>query len=283
MPFWARKKVGFTPLTDNSYDSLSYNKLYSTTNTAIQLSRNSSPINVENIDWDIDYVNKIQVNDFINISPEDTYTARLIFGQKTSSGFGLTGFVPILRNQFGDGLYTSNLNGSVIYTINGGQFLTQNKEYFSVTCLFRSTGTVSTASQPLFYSSTAATSTRVRASLNINQNPTTGMSVSGRRATADSVTTISATHDCTNWTVATAIFNYKDKQMILRINGIQVAINSSFGSGANSENTVAITVNMGRPETRVHFAGATFWTEAPSSFSQLQEVENRYMQLAGII
>ena len=136
--------------------------------------------------------------------------------------------------------------------------------------------------QTMFYISTGSSQARARVGINIAANPANGFSVAGRRDTADGATTITSSLTANQWRVVTSIFDYANQDLILRIDGTQVAINTSFGSGGVSENTDSLLRVLGYSgivssvpvnPARFYLAGLTIWNHTVG-LSEIQASEN---------
>ena len=291
--YWSKKKGGndFPIITDSSFDSFGSLRNYDITTNAIKILR-SSDSTQQTFDW---------VNPTYDLSSIDTFltatsgvVTELMPQKKTAAQITLSNTSGVAqpgysRNGVSSGRGTILFNSQQRLLISGtlANDLSKNTAYFAVIILCKSTGSTQIADQYMFYISTAASTGRVRCVVGTKANATQGFVVAGRRATADSATTISDTTDTSTWNVVTAIFDYANQDLILRVNGTQTAINTSFGSGANSENTNSLRKAIGCSiDTSNNYYGdiaaITVWNSAPSSFSEIETIENRYKLWAGI-
>lgn len=278
----------FTPLTDNAFDAFGFLNLYNIQIDSFLLFRglgsNITP------PWQGEFPKESDIDTFISIDPLANYHAEYLYPQKNTISQ-----IALIRdssasNTFNHDLFGNKKHGVTFNNLSSSYYkiigtlrssLSKNVPYFAVTILVKG-NTIKAGLQPLFYISTGANAGRNRVGVYLNANPSLGVTVVGRRATADAATTISSSHDASNWTVITAIFDYNNQDLILRINGIQTAINTSFGSGANSENTDSLASNVGGPASTFSMAALCIWNTNPSSISEIEAVENRYMTYVGI-
>lgn len=280
------KKKSFEPIVDSSFESFSYQRFY-TGETSLRM-RNDTKNTFSSIGWVNDFADVQAIKDFIALNPEDTFSAINLDPQKnTTSELRLSsGSARININGVATDKPSSDFfSGTSFYNIIGTKRLelAKNVPYFAVIMLVKAEGTVSaSANQSLFYISTHTSPTRVKLSVNIAQDPSNGFSVAARRVSADSATVITASDTANQWRVVTAIFDYSGRNLILRIDGVQKSINTSFGTGGNSENTDSLTVEAGQSGAYYSIAGLTIWNDTPTSFSEIENIENIYKDLAGI-
>lgn len=290
IPYIKKMGGGFVPITFTGLDIFAFNRLLATNPDCIRLTRPSDSGQAD-FGYSGDYLDLAAIDAFS--AGLDTDLTDTFYGQNNLlTEFGLTALGTARPLYYRDGLATDKSAihfNSDLMTFAGtlADTLARNLQKMAVTMLVKADGTVSGAVQTLFYVSTHTDQGRTKARVYITPNPVNGFAVDGRRASADSATTISdTTTDANNWNVVTAIWDYNGSDLVLRVNGVQKAINTSFGSGANSENNTSLRKVMGFSGTTVapgyfFLGGMAIWTNNVS-LSEIQSVEDIFMDLAGI-
>ena len=286
MQYYRSLQNGEIILPENSFDSFGFLNIPNLGINSFEINRNTA--SQTNIPWSGELPNESDVDAFV--VPTGPYFTETIYPQKNTNANLIletaANTVDFIFDQFGNNKHACKFKGLAgsVFNINGSLdvSLSKNVPYFAVILLVKGNTTLA-ASQNIFFISTASNIGRTRVTVNLNADPSTGCLIAGRRISADAPSIISSNENCSNWVVITAIFDYINRELILRVNGVQKAIDTAFSLGANSENTNSLTQYIGGSGATASIAGVTIWNHTPTSFSHIEEVENRYKEFANII
>lgn len=293
------QETPFTPLVDSSYASFGTIRLYD--ESALDSIRLVNDVSLAEADipWDGEKPNLSAISSHLGANGG---LVKTLYDQKTSLGSGLLGdnptqsTWPVLNlNDIGIDKPSSNINNAPTnyLAVNGlnRSVLFGNCSYSVIVMAVKIEPIVRANPQILFYYSTR-TFGRPWVRIDINADPSTGGIIYGRRINNDSIWSASFSFDFTNgYNVITGIWDFVRRELVIRVNGVELANNTTFSNGTRSENSNGGNMYIGRYDTEIfpcinNFAGITFFrsdvdAEAPP-ISEIQAVENRYMTYLGI-
>jgi hypothetical protein len=276
----------FSFISNNAIDSFGFIKIYETIQVnAIKLRRVSDG-GLKDIPWDGNKINKNEILNFADLSGNDS--VQNLYGQKNPSS-DLSINARNIGNQLFIGsvfdFYQFAISANRQYRIEGSlsNSLIRNRPFLAFTFLYKNTQT----NKIFFYisSSLGLTNTWVQI-----QTTTNGYNIAGRRLNSDSYQNISTsgTIDITQWQVITGIFNFQDRELILRVNGVENNKITNFGSGGNSNDTNPTSIIFLGNRDQDNFgdlgslAAATFWNTIVST-SEIQAIEDYYMNIKELL
>lgn len=298
--FWStiEDTIPFTPLIDSSIASYGLIRLYDESGLdAIRLVNDDSLAEAD-IPWNGEKPDISDINSHLGV---DGGFVKALYDQKSNIGGSILGnnatqsTWPILNLNGGGtdkpSAYTDNAPTNYLQATASGTniaVLFANCSY-SV-CVIATKIDVLSGDKDILGVETRTPGTALSI---IRINPTnSGGLIFGRYTNGVAGVSVNFTYDFTTGdpVVITGIFDYVRRELIIRINGVELAKSTVFASGTRSENANIGRVQIGRFATtngcKNNFFGATFFrsaidAEAPP-ISEIQAVENRYMTYLGI-
>ncbi len=294
LPFWNTGKrgvfSGYTPLVDTSTEGFGFLNLYDQQPNSFEITREGN--NPLNIPWNGELPNESDIDAYIAVNPSVDYFLTSIYEQKNPS-YSIINLLSgqnhiFLFDEFGNNRHAlrakDNAGGSGIFISGSSNIkLAKNTPYFAATLLVRGTSIKSLfTDQNIFYISTHTNASRVKCGIYFQPNPANGIVVGGRRLSSDGFTSVTSTHDASQWSVITGIFDFENRELILRANGVEQSKNTAFGSGGLSENTNPLTQSVFTNISGNSFASCVFWNDRPINAAEIEDVEIRMMNFANI-